>query len=112
MYTVTITLLSGTGIALQFREPLAGLRCESLLAAAFETGEPAYLPLNDDYGRKCKFKVDEIAAVLGGDLRDNLEGSVEGSMIQMRAQAEFQAKAQSDPRMKLVTGAASGMFKT
>ena len=112
MYTITVTMLSGTGIVLQFKEPLAGLRCESLLDTAFETGKPEFIKLNDDYGRKCRFKIEEIAAVLGGDLRDNLEGSVEGSMIQVRAQAEFQAKAQSDPRMKLVTGAATGMFKT
>jgi hypothetical protein len=75
-------------------------------------GTPEEIILKDDYGREVEVLIEEIAGWLGGDLAKSFEGQVEATIIQTRAQADAQSRAQNDPRLKLQMAHPGGRILT
>ena len=60
--------------------------------------------LRDDFAKEFDLLLEEIASIILADPEEGAKGGIALGMIQARAQAEMQAKAQADPKLRFLAG--------
>jgi hypothetical protein len=90
LHTLIIALKGGQNFTLTFND------AESALAAASVPTDP-HVAIADHYGNKLWVQASEVSTVCMMDDVAAVEANMERSLIQGRAQAKMQQRAQADP---------------
>jgi hypothetical protein len=111
MHNLTILIGDGSTWTFLFKEPsdadkagkaIAKSRASARTVTALETD----IQIEDDFGAKATIDVLKVSAWQISDLAKALEGQATVGLLQARAQGRLQARAQQDPELMFLHGAA------
>lgn len=105
MWTIKIMMRqSPTVLEFHFKEMMRAraLRDALMIGTGYEDPAPPdwRIGISDDYGLVVDVLSEEIGGVILIDIAETLKGAIDMQIVQMRANADLQAKAQADPKLR------------
>lgn len=105
MHTITLMFASGGSYMLSFASEPQARKMYQHIAAAIDDDKPD-VAVHDDFGLEGVIRVPDILCRQIGDVESILQGQIASEIVKARAQAEFQTRAMSDPKLRFLMPAA------